>query len=132
MKGDDIADRFLDFAVRVLRLASALPKTFVGKHVGAQLVRSGTSAGANYEEARGAESHSDFIHKLGMSWKETRESSYWLRLIQRSQLVKPTLIVSLVQESGELSAILSRSLSTARQRRDGKTKNDERPTENRK
>jgi four helix bundle protein len=120
MKGDDIADRFLDFAVRVLRLATALPKTFVGKHVGGQLIRCGTSAGANYEEARGAESRSDFVHKLGMSWKETRESAFWLRLIQRSELVKPGLIESLVQEAGELSAILSRSLKTARQHPEGK------------
>jgi four helix bundle protein len=125
MRGDDIADRFLDFAVRVLRLGSALPKTLVGKHVGGQLIRCGTSAGANYEEARGAESLSDFVHKLGMSWKETRESCYWLRLIQRAQLVKPALIESLAQESGELSAILSRSLVTARKRRDSKKKNDD-------
>ena len=76
MRGDDIANRLLEFAVRVLRLASALPKTLVGKHVGGQLIRCGTSAGANYEEARGAESLSDFVHKLGMSWKETRESCF--------------------------------------------------------
>jgi four helix bundle protein len=124
MKGDDIADRFLDFAVRVLRLASALPKSVVGKHVASQLIRSGTSAGANYEEARGAECLSDFVHKLGMSWKETRESCFWLRLIQRSQLVKPVRIEDLVQESSELCAIISRSLITARKRRDSKTRNE--------
>jgi four helix bundle protein len=115
MKGDDIAERFLDFAVRVLRLATALPKTLAGKHVAGQLIRCGTSAGANYEEARGAESRSDFVHKLGMSWKETRESWFWLRLIHRAQLVKPALVECLVQEARELSSILSRSLATARQ-----------------
>ena len=116
MKGDDIADRFLDFGVRVLRLATALPKTLAGKHVGGQLIRCGTSAGANYEEARGAESRSDFVHKLGVSWKETRELWFWLRLIQRSQLVTPALVAGLVGEANELSAILSRSLTTARRR----------------
>jgi four helix bundle protein len=87
MKGDDLADRLLDFAVRVIRLVGALPKTPLGRHVNGQLARSGTSAGANYEEARGAESRADFVHKLGVSWKETREAWYWLRLIHRAELV---------------------------------------------
>jgi len=87
MKGDDIADRLLDFAVRVIKLIQALPKSVVGRHVGGQLVRSGTSSGSNYEEARGAESRADFIHKLAVSWKETRESWFWLRVIHRAELV---------------------------------------------
>jgi four helix bundle protein len=77
-------------------------------------MRCGTSAGANYEEGRGAESRADFVHKLGICWKETRESGYWLRVIHRSALVKPPLVENLIQESGELSAILAKSLKTAR------------------
>src|SRR5689334_8327438 len=92
MKGDDISERLLDFAVRVLRLVQALPKNTAGRHVGGQLIRCGTSAGSNYEEARGAESRADFVHKLAICWKETRESWFWLRLVHRAALVKPDLI----------------------------------------
>jgi len=114
MKGDDISERLLDFAVRVLRLVSSLPRNVVGRHVAAQLLRCGTSGGANYEEGRGAESRADFVHKLGVCWKETRESGYWLRLIHRSSLVKPPRVEDLIQEAGELSAILATSIKTAR------------------
>jgi four helix bundle protein len=107
VKGDDIAERLLDFGARVIRLADALPKRLAGKHVGAQLLRCGTSAGANYEEGRGAESRADFIHKLGVARKEAREASYWLRLIQCAKLVKPDRVAELVQEAHELCAILT-------------------------
>jgi len=113
VKGDDIADRLLDFGVRVIRLADALPKRLAGKHVGAQLLRCGTSAGANYEEGRGAESRADFVHKLGIARKEAREASYWLRLVQRAKLVKPDRVSELVQEAHELCAILNASVKTA-------------------
>src|SRR5271156_2066878 len=98
MRGDDISDRLIEFAVRIIRLVNALPKTVVGRHVAGQLVRSGTGAGSNYEEARGAESRADFVHKLGVSWKETRESWYWLRLISRAEMVKPKLMEGLLKE----------------------------------
>jgi len=114
MKGDDLSNRLLDFGVRIIRLIQALPKSLVGKHVANQLVRAGTSSGANYEEARGGESRADFVHKLGISWKESREARYWLRLIQRAELVKPVRVEALLKESGELCAILSKSLETAR------------------
>jgi four helix bundle protein len=114
MKGDDISDRLLGFAVRIIKLVLALPKNTVGRHVGGQLVRSGTSAGANYEEARGAESRADFMHKLGVAWKETREACFWLRVIHEAQLLKPTRLEGLLREGGELSAILGSSLSTAK------------------
>ena len=109
MKGDDIADRLLDLGVRVMRLVEALPRTMAGKHLAGQLLRSGTSAGANYEEARGAESRADFIHKLGIAWKETRESLYWLKLIHRSALIKPKPSVPypLYCEYGDLTMTFS-------------------------
>jgi len=120
MKGDDISERLLTFAVRVMKLTSALPKSFVGRHIAGQLLRSGTGAGANYEEARGAESRADFIHKLGVAWKEAREAWYWLRLVYKSQLVKPKRLEELLRESDELSRILSRSQMTAKRRDDRK------------
>jgi four helix bundle protein len=114
LKGDDILRRLLDFAVRIIRLVSALPRTPAGKHVGGQLLRCGTSPGAHYEEARGAESRADFIHKLAICWKEIRESCYWLLLARHAGLVKPVRLDAIIQEGSELSAILSRSLTTAR------------------
>src|SRR5437016_8969377 len=113
MKGDDISDRLIDLAVRVIRLVEALPATKVGGHVGLQVFRAATSAGANFEEARGAESRADFVHKVGVAWKECRESVYWLKVVHRAELVKPALLAGLLQEAGELSAILGQSRITA-------------------
>jgi four helix bundle protein len=97
-----------------MKLDNALPKNVASKHITGQLVRSGTGAGANYEAARGAESRADFIHKLGVGWKELRESRYWLRLIHRAKLIATSRIELLLRESDELCAIMSKSLSTAR------------------
>jgi four helix bundle protein len=116
MKGDDLSDRILDFTVRTIKLVHALPKTVIGRHVGGQLVRSGTSVGSNYEEARGGESRADFVHKLGIAWKESRESWYWLRVIHRAELLKLKLVESLMGEAKELTAILGTSLITAKKR----------------
>src|SRR5512145_304312 len=82
--GNDIAERLLELGLAAIRLASSLPKDPAARHVGLQLVRSATGAGANYEEARGAESRADFVHKLGIAAKEVRESRYWMSLVQRS------------------------------------------------
>ena len=76
-----LADRLLDFAVRVGKVVDALPKRRLANHAANQLVRCGTAPGSHYEEACGAESRSDFIHKLRLALKELRESSYWLRVI---------------------------------------------------
>jgi four helix bundle protein len=114
VKGDELSDRFLDFAARVIKLVTALPKNQVGRHVAGQLLRSGTSIGSNYEEARGAESRADFVHRLSISWKEARESWYWLRLVDRAQLMKPIRVAKLLQEANEISAILGKSLATAK------------------
>ncbi len=80
-KGDDIQDRLIDFAVRILKVCDKLPKSAAGRHVSGQLVRSGTAAAPNYAEARGAESSADFIHKLKICSKELNESSVWLKII---------------------------------------------------
>jgi four helix bundle protein len=121
MKGDELSDRFLEFAARIIRLVLALPKNPVARHIGGQLLRSGTAIGANYEEARGAESRADFIHKLGVAWKESREIWYWLRLIQKTTVVKPSLIDKSLQESNEIAAILGKSLATAKGKKPDQT-----------
>jgi four helix bundle protein len=114
MKGEELSDRFLEFAARIVRMVIALPKNPVARHIGGQLLRSGTAIGSNYEEARGAESRADFIHKLGVAWKESRETWYWLRLVQKTNVVKSTLIDKILQESNEIAAILGKSLATAK------------------
>ena len=73
-KADEIENRLIDFAVRVIKVSDALPKTPAGKHIAGQLLRSGTSAAPNYAEARGAESNADFVHKLRIGLKELNES----------------------------------------------------------
>lgn len=65
-RADILEERLIDFAVRVVRLSAALPKTAAGKHIAGQIMRSGTSAAPNYGEARGAESQADFVHKLAI------------------------------------------------------------------
>jgi four helix bundle protein len=113
--GRDIALRLLSYAVEVVRVAATLPKDPAGRHVALQLVRSATGGGANYEEARAAESREDFIHKVGVATKEVRESIYWLQLIQRSAWVRVDLCAA-IREAGELAAILGASVRTARAR----------------
>ena len=82
--------------------------------MGDQLLRSGTSAGANYEEARAAESKVDFVHKLQIALKELRESNYWLRLLVKSGKISAERMEDLLDESNQLRAMLSKSVATAK------------------
>ncbi len=114
MKGDNIFDRLVNIGVATVELAEALPSTPSAKHIGHQLVRAATSAGANYQEARGAESRNDFAHKLGVALKETREAHYWLRLVQGAKLAASDQLQPLLRETQELTQILASSIRTAR------------------
>lgn len=116
MLGDDIAERLLDFASRTLEVLNTLPRSPLGKHVTGQLIRSCTSGGANYEEARSAESKLDFAHKVLIAAKEVRESVFWIRLIQRGRLSNISTLDAIVAEGNELIAILRSSARTARER----------------
>ncbi len=111
----DLQDRLVDYAVRIIRLSESLPETKAGKHVSSQILRSGTSPGPNYGEARSAESRPDFIHKLKISLKELRETEAWLKIIAKAQMVEsPVLLDPLLKETDELIAILFASIETAR------------------
>jgi four helix bundle protein len=112
---DKLEERLIDFAVRVIRLSARLPRTPAGKHVAGQILRSGTSPAPNYGEARGAESRADFIHKIRVVLKELNETSIWLRIIERSQILPSSLLVDLIQENGDLCKIFTSSLKTTRQ-----------------
>lgn len=91
-QADELEDRLVDFAVRIVRLSAALPRTAAGKHIAGQILRSGTSPAPNYGEARGAESTADFIHKIRIVFKELNETLIWLRVIHRSELLKYELL----------------------------------------
>src|SRR5262245_19654954 len=110
--GGDIAERLLTLGVAAIRLAGRLPRDTAGRHVASQLIRCATGGGANYEEARAAESRNDFIHKVRIAAKEVRETVFWLALIQRSRWALPE-IDELLREVGDLAAILSASARTA-------------------
>lgn len=114
MQKNDLSERLLDFAVRIVKLVEALPNTVAGRRIGDQLLRSGTSVGANYEEARAAESHNDFVHKLQVSLKEIRETCFWLRVLYKADLLPTQKLQDLVDESNQLLAILSKSVATAK------------------
>ena len=109
-RADELEERLIDFAVRVVRLSANLPKTSAGKHIAGQIMRSGTSPAPNYGEARGAESHADFVHKLRVVLKELNETSIWLRIIERSQLLSRESIRDIIQENTELCRIFAASL----------------------
>lgn len=113
-KANDIEERLIDFAVRVIRVADALPKTPAGKHIAGQLLRSGTSPAPNYAEARGAESNADFVHKLKIALKELNESSAWIRMIVRAELMNSDLLADLLDENQQLCRILNASIKTAK------------------
>jgi four helix bundle protein len=109
----ELEERLIDFAVRIIKLSANLPRTPAGKHIAGQILRSGTSPAPNYGEARGAESHADFVHKLRIVLKELNETSIWLRMIARSQLLREELIADIGGENRELCRIFTASLKTA-------------------
>ena len=113
---DQLEERLIEFAARIISLAGKLARSFQGRHVAKQIVRCGTAGAANYAEARGAESRADFIHKMRLVQKELNETCVWLRVIVRSSLVPSEAIVAIVAENKELSRIITTSIRTARAR----------------
>jgi len=107
MKKDekDLRERTKDFALRVIRMFSALPKTTEAQVLGKQVLRSGTSVGANYREAHRARSKAEFIAKCGDSLREIEETGYWLELLVESGLVSTEKLRPLRLECDELTAI---------------------------
>ena len=106
--------RCLVFSAEILKLIWGLPRNPSIRPIADQLLRSGTSIGANVHEARSAESRADFIHKMQIALKEAREVGYWLALINTAGLFQNAVLPSLCQECSELTAILVASIKTAR------------------
>ena len=116
-KGDQLSERLLDFVVKVIKIADSLPKTVTGRHIGGQLTRAGTSYGSNYEEGCGAESRSDFVHKMSIVLKELKETRFWLRLIHRTKMLAPEYMVPAMDECEQLCAVIGKSISTAKKKK---------------
>lgn len=115
IKGKDLKDRFYSFALRIVNFIKSLPKNWIALEIGKQLLHSGTSIAANYEEACGAFSKEDFIYKINTALKEARESNYWLRLIKDTKIASGDELNRLVHESEEISKILGQSVKSARE-----------------
>jgi len=110
----DLSDRLESFAAEVIKGVPRINKSFAGRHIAGQLIRSSTSAGANYEEACGAESRQDFIHKLQIVLKELKESLFWLRVTVKANLVAVEAVQPLLKEGNELANIIGKSVVTAK------------------
>jgi len=113
MDQETLKKRTKDFALRIIRLVEALPKTVTGKALASQLIRAGTSVGANYRAACRARSKAEFISKLGIVVEEADETAFWLELIIESRIFPKEKINSLLQESNELVAIFVASRKSA-------------------
>jgi four helix bundle protein len=117
MSEADLKKRTKAFALRILKLVDALPKTTAGRALASQIVRSGTSIAANYRAACRAKSPADFISKMGNVEEEADETLLWLELLEESGLVSPAKLTAIKEEADELTAITVGSIKTARRNR---------------
>jgi four helix bundle protein len=113
MNADDLKKRTKQFALRILKLAAALPNTVEGKVIRGQLVRAGTSVGANYRAACRGRSIAEFIAKIGVVEEEADESGYWLELIIEAAMLRASRVKPLLEEANELTKIMARSRISA-------------------
>ncbi len=117
MSERDLKTRTKAFALRILKLVDALPKTTAGRAFASQIVRSGTSVAANYRSACRAKSTADFVAKMSIVEEEADETLFWLELLEESELVTATKLTAIKQEANELIAITVASIKTARRNR---------------
>ena len=116
---EDIKVRTFRFALQIIALVEQLPNTISAKTIGKQLIRSGTSIGANVEEATAAHSKSDFVYRMNISLREARETLFWLRLLEASKILTSAALADTLKEADEITRILGAIVSSAR----GKRKN---------
>jgi four helix bundle protein len=114
MTTQELKERTFEFGVRVIDAVESLPKSEIGIILGRQLLRAGTSVGANYRAAARARSRADFISKLGIVEEECDETLYWMEMIVARKLLKEARLSSLLTEGSELLAIIVASIKTAR------------------
>ena len=112
---NEIVERSFKYSLRIIRLYRELEKdNSVGQVLGKQLLRSGTSIGANVHEAQGAQSKADFIAKMSIAHKEAYESAYWIRLVKESGLIPARLLHNLLDETEQIIKMLSSILISAK------------------
>ena len=109
-----ILEKSYNFGLRTVKLYMYLRKNKVERELLIQFLKSGTSVGANVEEAEGGQSLNDFIHKIGIAYKEAREGHYWLRLLSDSELLELKLANSFIQDAEEIKKILASILKTSK------------------
>lgn len=114
MDAEELKKRTKQFGLQVIRLVESLPSTPTARTMGNQLLRSGTSVGANYRAARRGRSKADFSAKAGISLEEADECLYWMEMLQESNIVPVEKLRDLAKEAGEPVAILTASIKTAR------------------
>ena len=114
MRNEDLKQRTKKFALEIIRLVENLPKNRIADILGRQILRSGTSVGANYRASCRARSRADFISKMGIVEEEADESLYWLELLLEAKLVRQDQIQHLVAEGNEITAMVIASIRTAR------------------
>ena len=114
MDEKELKKRTKQFALRIIRLVNALPKNIVGQSIGKQLIRSGTSVGANYRSACRGRSKAEFVAKSGIVEEEAGESAFWMELIIEGGLLEKKLVEPLLKEADELVAIMVASRKSAR------------------
>ncbi|MEZ4919854.1 MAG: four helix bundle protein [Saprospiraceae bacterium] len=112
MKAYELENRLIVFASRVMDMAEQLPKTYSGKHLASQIIRSATSPALNYGEAQAAESRDDFVHKMKICQKELRETFVCLQLIDKRNWFSAGKLIPLLSECNELIAIFVASTKT--------------------
>jgi len=115
MTPEQLKERTKRFALDVIALVGTLPRTLVAEIIAGQMVRSGTSTGANYRAACRARSRAEFVAKIGVAEEEADETQYWLELLLETKLAKSETVRRLIVEATELVAILSASRKTARE-----------------
>ena len=104
----EIGERAFAFAVRVVKLCRVLNETRgISRTLSTQLLRAGTSIGANLAESKGGQSRADFLSKVSIALKESRETHYWLRLLVATEIIAEQQLTSLLDESSQITAILT-------------------------
>lgn len=116
MNCNEMRKRIKQFALRIIQLAANLPAGRASDVLGRQILKSGTSVGANYREALRASSKRHFISFIEIAAREADETLYWLELLAESGITKPALLAGLLKECDELVAILTATGRTAKQR----------------
>jgi four helix bundle protein len=113
MDAEELKDRTKRFALRILKLAASLPATIEGKVIRGQLVRAGTSVGANYRAACRGRSRAEFAAKIGVVEEEADETAFWLELIIEGAFLKENRVKPLLEEANEITKIMASSRITA-------------------